>query len=60
MQGLVLLLGVQLAKLIQTSGGLQLEGLKCNGLFGLHETTGKSLEKKVFNTRSKRIQYHDY
>lgn len=47
MQGLVFLLGLQLAKLIQTSGGLQLEGVKCNSMFGLHETMGTSWQKSV-------------
>lgn len=40
MQGLVFLLGLLLAKLIQTSGGLQLEGVLSNSLFGLHESMG--------------------
>lgn len=51
MQVLVFLLGLQLAKLVQTSGGLQLEGVKCNGLFGLHETMDKTNPKSFFLTR---------
>lgn len=30
--------GLHLAKLIQTSGGLGLDGVKCTGLFGTHTT----------------------
>lgn len=48
MQGLVFLLGLQLAKLIQTSGGLLLEGVKCNGLFGLHETMETSWQEFLY------------